>query len=256
MQAREKDRQAKRQQWEQQRQRDEQLQRLQAERDALEQKAKLAESFEKNLSSEEGFFELAQKANVSPEKLASFIRDTLSDPTRAAAHKAQQAVAPEVAKVQAEMAALRARLEQQEQAIAQREAAAAEHAARAQVIAQVAQYEHEAPHTARYLKTFGPEQFLELATSVGRALPEGAGAQALYDAIEIQLEQLAAVYQAAPLAKSKPIHASAGAKATHATVSNRAASQRASVVEEPDISGLQHLDERANRLKKLLGGVG
>lgn len=243
---------AKRQQYREQRERDERIQALQAERDALAAKAKLAESLEATINTEEGFFELAQRSNVSPEKLAAYIREQIADPTRDAVRKAQQAVTPEVEALRTRLAELEARDKAREEQAAKHAVYLAEQEARHTLVSMAAQFSDSAPHAVRYLKNLGQDAFLELAENVGRTVPEGAGAQALFDAIEIQLEQLAAVYNS-QTTNSKPTQRPAAAKATPTSLSNRAASARTTVVEEADNSSLSQLDERAARLKMLLG---
>lgn len=196
------------------------------------------------------FFSLAEKANIAPAKLGEWLREAMANPERVAASSARKAIDPELEAIRRENAEMRGQLQSFIKAQADAQAQAEEAHYERQLVSSI--QPGVAPHAHTFLAKFGPEEFLKVARSAGRTLPEGVGAQALIDTIEEHLEQFASAFvPAQPVSKApaSPSPVRAAAKA-NTTVSNAMAQQRASVVDEDDFADLSY-DERLARLKRI-----
>lgn len=220
-----------------------------AQRRAQELEAAAAKRIDPASLDEAGFFKLANQLNISPQRLGEWIRDATLNPEQAAAAAAKQALDPRIAA--AEERAAKAEALVQEFIAEQQRAQAAHYEAqqRAAFVQSIAA--EEAPHAAKFIASFGADEFLKIADSASRGLPDNAGRQALLDVIEENLERLAQVFMptsSAPSSNGKqlPHVQPAAAKAT--TVSNSVAQERASVVEDDDWASLP-FEVRLERMK-------
>jgi hypothetical protein len=194
---------------------------------------------------EAGFFDLAKRLQVSPQKLGEFLREATLHPEVVAAQAAQKALDPRIAAAEERAAKAEQMVQQFIAEQHAREAQAREAAVMNQFVQSITP--EEAPHAATFLQAFGPQEFLRVVESAASELPEGAGRQALVDVLEENLERLARAFVPPSSAKQTtptPIHAAA--KAT--TVSNTLAQTRASVVEDDDWASLP-FEERLARMK-------
>lgn len=207
---------------------------------------------------EASFFQLAQKANIHPQKLGEWIRDSLTNPEILATKAARTALDPQLAEMQAKIErqeqAMQAMLQQQQQERAQAEA---RHMTQ-QFLGMVSQSAEHAPLSARFLEKHGANEFLKIAETAGAQLPAHAGPQAVLDAVESFLDGDARTYAqglaelygltAGPSqVQQTPPPKSAAAKAK--TVSNANAQERASVVNDNAFARLS-FDERLEALKR------
>jgi hypothetical protein len=199
---------------------------------------------------EASFFDLAQRANVPPQKLGEWLRDAMTNPERLASTVAKKALDPELEAIRRENAEMREQLQSFISAQRQAEAEAQERAVEQQFLGSI--QAESAPHAHTFLSKFGPEEFLKIARSAGRTLPPGAGAQALIDTIEEHLESFASAFGASPQTQSNGLaptpHRPAAAKAPN-TLSNAMARERASVVDESSFDDLPY-EERLARIKR------
>lgn len=196
------------------------------------------------------FFQLAEQSKVEPAQLGEWLRNAMANPERVAVSSARKAIDPELEAIRRENAEIKNEL--QSYITAQRRAEERAEEARMEQAFVQAVTPDVAPTAHVFLAKFGPEEFLKVARSAGRTLPEGAGQQALIDTIEEHLEQFASAFlPAQPVSKApaSPSPVRAAAKA-NTTVSNAMAQQRASVVDEDDFADLSY-DERLARLKRI-----
>lgn len=220
-----------------------------AERERDEIKAKGA-GLDPSTLTEEQFLNLAEKINVSPQKLGELIRERMLNPEAVAARAAVTSVDPKIAalekKLAAQDAAIRSFLDQQQaQAVHHQEAQAAH-----EFNSFVTENAASAPYSASFLKIHGGNEFYKLAHSAAASVPPGAGWQAVLDQIEENLSSMAPIYapqgataqQRPALPKPNP----AAAKAT--TVSNSSAQGRASIVDEEANWASLPFAERSARL--------
>lgn len=204
------------------------------------------------------FFKLAQRANIPPQRLGEWIRESLANPETLATHAATRAMDPRLAEMQAKLdrqeQQLREFLEAQQSERAQHQAQQATHG----FLSFVSQSSDSAPLASQFLAKHGAEEFLKIAERAGASLPEGAGPHALLDTVENFLDgdgrtyaqQLAELYGLIPPSNAQhsttpPKSAAAKAK----TVSNADAQERASVVSESELAKLS-FDERLEALKR------
>lgn len=237
-----------------QRQADEALKRAEAierERAALEQQ--LSSRIDPSSLDEAGFFELAEKLNITPKKLGEWLQTQTMHPERIAAEAAKKQLDPTISKLAKELEETRAqirKLESQRQEEAAREAA---YARGESIVSTVKQSASHSPLANQYLQTYGEDAFLELANSVYPG--EVANwQQHTIDAVE---EQLATFMEYANRLNTKPTPAAGStptpsiqgkAKQMTTTISNSLAQSRASVVDEDtDWSRLPY-EERAKRV--------
>ncbi len=208
-----------------------------------------------NSLDEAGFFDLAERLKIAPQKLGEFIASRINNPDDAIIEKAKAAVSPEVAALREELAAVKASLAQQAEERAAMQEQQTEAEAERAFVTHITESK-TAPLTAKFREKAGHEQFMKVVLSAAKTLPPGSGYQALADKVEDQFEQLAALYAAPPEptptapSNGKKSPPSAAAKAT--TLTNALASARTDIVEEEDLSALTY-DQRVARVKKLYG---
>ena len=196
---------------------------------------------------EAGFFELASRLQVSPQKLGEYLRTATLNPEIAAAESARKALDPRITAAEERAAAAERRVEEFLQQQMAQQARAQEEAVVHGFIQSVSP--DEAPLTASFIRQFGAGEFRSLMQSAANGLPDGAGRQALLDVIESNLEQLVRGLVPSPPSSAKqttPSPIPAAAKAT--TVSNAHAQERASVVEDDDWASLP-FEVRLERMK-------
>jgi len=231
-------------------------------REAEEAKARAAKLVDLDGIDEPAFFALAQKKGIRPERLADWIRESMTNPERVAEAAALQAtraaVDPKLSALEKQIAEQNAMIQQLLAQQHQAQAAAEERRATEQFLGMVRESSAQAPLASKLLET-DPDEFMQMAEVAASRVP-GRGPQALLDALEELLDSdgraLAQKYASlygltsnVPAATTLP--RSAAAKAT-TTVSNALAQQRASVVEEDDWSSLP-FDERVARIKASRG---
>lgn len=226
-----------------------------------EKRAKEAEERAKQLVdptslNEEGFFEMARRLQVPPQKLGEFLREQMTNPELVAARAATREIDPKLSALEKQVAEQNALIqrfiaEQQSSSVQREEMQAAQ-----EFGAYVAANEVVAPRAAAFLREFGGKEFYQLALSAAAKLPEGAGAQAVLDRVEEDIvaneeraQRLARVYalQGATQQRQAPTPNPAAAKAM-TTVSNTLAQQRASVVDEDAEWASLPFEERSARL--------
>lgn len=235
------------------------------ERRATDAEALAAKRVDLDNLDEASFLALAEKKNISGDRLSAWIRDAATNPEKiaqAAALKAQsEAIDPK-------FAALERRLAEQDAQIQSYIAAQQKQQLDAQEAHDIQQFKgfvghsaERAPLAARLLE-HDEDEFLAMADVAGHSVPPGAGAEALLDAIEDLLDsdggargvytKYAKIFgpQGTPSTDKASPPPRAAAKAN--TISNSLAATRTSVVEEDDFASLD-LDERARRLIKQLG---
>lgn len=194
---------------------------------------------------EASFFSLAERANIAPSKLGEWLRDAMANPERVATASARKAIDPELEAIRRENAELKSEFQAYLAKQEQREKQAEEQQAEQHILGAV--QSDVAPITHAFLTQYGREEFLKVARSAGRTLPEGAGSQALIDTIEEHLEKLAPLFLPSTPTAPTP-HRPAAAKAP-TTVSNAMARERASVVDESSFDDLPY-EERLSRIKR------
>lgn len=217
----------------------------QAKRQVAELEARQAQLVDIAKLDEASFYDLAKRANVNPQKLGEWIRDSITNPEKLAEHAVSRAVDPK-------LSALERTVQEQNQVIQQflAEQQAGAQRAHAQAEQQkffgfVATSKDQAPLAHALLERSGPEDFWKIADVAAQGLPPGAGANALLDAIEHFLDSdgrayaqtLATIYGLTPATSKAPASPplTAAAKATPTTVSNSLAQERASVVQDEEL---------------------
>jgi hypothetical protein len=198
---------------------------------------------------EDQFFEHARNAKVTPQRLGEWLREQMANPELAAARAATSAVDPKISALEKRIA------EQQEQiqSFLQGQQSAHAQAEEERAIHEFTSYAVNnattSPRTAAFLREFGHEDFVKLATSAAAMVPPNAGPQAVLDEIEDNLARLARIYAGSPAAANpstpKPNH---GAAKPMTTVSNTLAQTRASVVDEDADWATLPFEERSARL--------
>lgn len=233
------------------------LERERQQRAALEQRA--ASMVDVTKLDAAGLYELAKKANVSPQALGEWIREAMTNPESVATQAATRALDPKFAELQQ-------KLERQEQALqdmmrqqmAERQRAEA-HAMTSQFLGYVGKSAERAPLAAKFLERHGATEFLKVAENAGASLPEHAGPDAVLDAIESFLDgdareyaqQLAELYGIVPPSKDKQLTPPKSAAAKAKTVSNANAQERASVVQDDAFAKLS-FEERVEAIKRAM----
>lgn len=221
-----------------------------AERRAKDAEERAKSSIDPKALTEEQFFDLALQLNVPPDKLAGWMRDRLTNPELAAAQAAARAVDPKLSALEKRLAEKEAQLD----AFLNEQRAQAAQAEEARAFHEFMQFTSTnattAPHSARFLEKFGPQEFQKVALSAAAMVPPHAGAQAVLDQIEENLATLAAIYSGAtpaPQQRPAPTPNPAAAKAP-TTVSNTLAQTRAAVVDEDANWSSLPFEERSARL--------
>lgn len=214
----------------------------------LEAKASKYDALEKDTSTAEGLFDLAQRKQIPPHKMAEFLRDQLTNPEKIAEQQAHKAITASEAKMQAKIEALEAKLAQQS---ADREAAemASENIRLAgELIQHTSTSARLAPYSAQFLQSKGAQAYIAFATEIAQHQPQGIGIPALHDAIESSLEAFATVYSVPAPKQAKNLPRAAAQANT--TVSNALASGRSAIAEpEQDFAKLPY-EERLAILKR------
>jgi len=215
----------------------------QAERKAAELEARLNGHVDPSKLDAQGFFALAKRLQIPPADLGKWLKDQEQNPELIAQHVARQTIDPKIAELERRLAEQDAQLaqfnqrhsEEQQRAIAIQRGSA--------MLSFTEQAATQAPHSAAFLKKFGPEEFLKLANSASPVVPNGSGwEQHVLDSVEDMLTHLGSIYgqpQAAPpQQRQAPPSPHPGAAKPMTTVSNTLAQTRASVVEEADLAKL------------------
>ena len=224
--------------------------------DEAEQRAKAAEerasrAIDPASLTQEKFFELASTLNVPPQKLGEWLRERMTNPELAAEQAAVRALDPKLTAIEKRLADKEAQLDAFLQDQQRRAAQAEEQEAFNTFVQFTGQSGATAPHSARFLETFGPKEFHRLALSAAASVPPNAGAQAVLDQIEENLSLLARVYSGnAPAPQQRPAHPHPSLAAAKAptTVSNTLAQQRAAVVDDDAKWASLSFEERSARV--------
>lgn len=199
---------------------------------------------------------LMEREGMSAEDVANAIRESMSNPEKAAEAAALRATTatydPKLAALEARIAEQQAKIDAFTAAQEKAQAAAEEKAQTEAFLGFVAASAERSPMAAKLLET-DPEEFMQMASIAAEGVA-GLGPEALLDAVEELLDgptrQVAQKYAALygltsqPAAPTQP---TTRAAAQANTVSNSLAQQRASIVEEEDFAKLP-LEERAARL--------
>jgi hypothetical protein len=205
---------------------------------------------------EAALFALAEKRQISPQRMGEWIRDAMSNPEKQAEAAALKATKtsydPKIAALEARLAAQDEQIQSflAEQAKAKADAQE-QHETRA-FLDMVKGSSERAPLAARLLAT-NEQEFMQMAEIAAGSVP-GMGPQALLDAVEELLDgdvrQSAQTYAAlfgSPSQQPAPSKPTNRAAAMANTVSNSLAQERASLVEEENLARLP-IEERAARL--------
>lgn len=217
------------------------------------------------------FFDLAKKFKVPPAELGEWIRKQTEDPDRHVVEEAQRIIDPKLSALEAKIAEQQKQIDAYNAQLAQQRQIAEVAAIKNQFVSHVSGVGERAPLTAQLLKEHGPDELWRLADSVAERLPQGAGPDALIDAIEEHLdgpsrayvEKLAKFYgYGTPGSPAQAAAASTTAtnstppnpktRRSEGTVPNSLAQQRASVVDDEEEWAAIPLEERAARLKRAL----
>lgn len=223
---------------------------LRAKLEALEQRS--TAQIDPTKLDEQGFFDLAEKLNVTPQKLGQWLQQRANNPEIIAAQSATKILDPKLSALEQKIAEQNERLQAfEQQRVLERQTAEAIERGTSMVSFAESSAE-QAPYSAMFLREHGPEEFLTIANSVYASVPKGAGwEQAVLDQVEDNLAKLFAPLtrqpaQGHPQQRQAPSSTHAAAKAP-TTVSNTLAQSRASVVdEERDWSSLP-FEERSRR---------
>lgn len=203
------------------------------------------EGLEKRLTDPREIFALAQERGLTAGQLAEYLKESIETPEKLEAKRMK-------AEITSEIEALKAQLEEERQQRAALERSREEAEVANELIARTAAERKVAPYSARYMERVGREAFIQYAEKVAQVMPEGCGIEALHDAIESNLEQLAVIYggESSPT-KTQPIPTHAAAKAP-TTITNALAATRATVGdEEAEADGPRpSLEERIQRARK------
>jgi hypothetical protein len=194
---------------------------------------------------------LMEAEGIHADKVAEAIRESITNPDVVASRAAREAVSPEIQAMRDEIAASREQVKQLLATVAQRDAAAEEQRHTEAFVQHAAASATRAPLAAALLKHDRAE-FLQIAEIASRRVHEGAGADALLDALEDVLDsdvrQVAQKYAAIyGTAQPSPATQTRRGAVQPNTVSNSLAQERGSLVEEEDLAKLP-LEERARRL--------
>ncbi len=236
------------------------------ERRATEAEASASRRVDFDSLDESAFLALAEKKGITGNKVAEWIRKAVESPEQIAAAAAlkatQAAMDPKIAALEATVARQAKQLEDFLTAQQEQQTTARERDQIQQFTSFVEGSADRAPVATKLLAK-APKEFYAMADFAGSTLPEGAGQDALLDAIEELLDgdqgaravvdQYAELYgyTKTPHSTGKA-HPPPRAAAPAPTISNSLAAARTSVVEEDDYASLD-LDERARRLIKQLG---
>lgn len=222
-----------------------------AERKAAEAERIAQQRIDITALNEEQFFEYAQRANVTPQRLGEWIRERMANPEIAAAQAARKVLDPEVASLREELAALKAAREADLREREAYQAQVQEQRAAQEFFEFTASNSESAPRSAAFLREFGPQEFHKVALAAAARVPPGGGAQAVLDQIEENLSMLARIYsagQAVSTAKPSVPPTNPAAARAPTTVSNTLAQTRASVVDEEAEWASLPFEERSARL--------
>jgi hypothetical protein len=204
------------------------------------------EKLDAAFADEASFLAAAEAKGINPQKLADWVRETLTSPEKVAAREAKGYLTEAEKRMAGTIAGLEERLARFENLQTEQSVNQAEYQAAQTLINHVVESSHMAPLSAAFVERHGAGTFVEYAQTVARQLPPGSGLQALHDAIEDHLENL-------QLGTKQPSQSRSGAaKPQTRTLSNAQASQRTAVAEETDLSALS-FDERLARIKGLTG---
>lgn len=204
------------------------------------------EGIERRLTDPREIFALAQERGLTAGQLAEYLKESIETPEKLEAKRMK-------AEISTEIEALKAQLEEERQQRAALERSREEAEIAQELIARTASERKVAPYSARYMERVGRDAFIGYAEKVAHTLPEGCGIEALHDAIENNLEQLAVIYggEGSHSPQTKPIPTHAAAKAP-TTITNALAATRATVGdEEAEADGPRpSLEERIQRARK------
>ncbi len=227
-----------------------------AQRRAEEAETRASRMVDVDSIDEAALFALAEKRNISPQRMGEWIRDAMANPEKqaeAAALKATKTTYdPKLAALEAQIARQNEQIQNFLQQQAQAKADAEEHHATRSFVSMVKQSADRAPLAASLLAV-SEDEFMQMAEIAAATVP-GMGPQALLDAVEELLDgdvrQSAQTYAAlygSPSQQPAPSKPTNRAAAMANTVSNSLAQERASLVEEENLARLP-IEERAARL--------
>jgi len=230
------------------RQREAALRKREEEFEQYKRRAEQAEARASQLLDLDGmtldqFFEVCAQRGWGPQEIAERVRMAQEDPSSVARETAKKTVSSEVEALRAMVAEQAARIDQLQGHAQSAQYQAAEQAA-AQELYQTVRAAKDAPLSAAFLEAKGEDRFYKLAISTAARLPDGAGMQAVLDAVEEELADYAPVYSSTQPSAPKP-----SATAPADTIHNHQASERSAVHEETDWADLS-AEERAAWFKQ------
>jgi murein DD-endopeptidase MepM/ murein hydrolase activator NlpD len=194
------------------------------------------------------FFALAEKnPELTPHELGEWLRERMANPEAAAAKAARSALDPELAALRRQNEELAQQIQTFLQSQQQAAHDAAERAAEAEFTSFVQQAADTAPVASLFLARHGEAEFLKIARSAARNVPEHAGPQAVLDEIEEMLGQLVSPYLQPNQQKQARVPSSV-VPVAQGGVTNTLAQQRSSVVDEDVELSKLPLAERAARV--------
>lgn len=218
-----------------------------AERKAAEAEGRIDPT---KLSPDE-LLDLFDKGQVDANKLGQRIRERMTNPEVLAAQAAAKAVDPKVTALEQKIAAQEKVIEDFIAQQAKQQQAAEEAHYLSQFQAFTRENAATAPHSAKFLEVYGPEEFAAVTLGAAAKVPQGSGAQAILDELEDKLALLAKVYApttGAPQQRQAPPSPNPAAAKAPTTVSNTLAQTRASVVDEDADWASLPFEERSARL--------
>lgn len=199
---------------------------------------------------------LMEAEGISADKVAEAIRESLTNPDIAASRAAREAVSPELAEERRARAALEARLNALEAERATERQSVAEQRFTDQFTRHVDAQAARAPLSAALLK-HDRSEFLQMMHAAAERCPDGAGADALLDAVEDLLDtdvravatKYGAIFSPSTAAPTSRANEPRNGAVQPRTLSNSLVTERGSVVDEEDLARLP-VEERVKRMLK------
>jgi hypothetical protein len=222
---------------------------LEEEKRRLEER--VAKAVDPDELDEAGFFALAERMKVTPQKLGEWLSQRQTHPEVVAAQYAQKAVDPQIAELKKQIEEQNAKLSAFEQQEKVKQETAAAYQRGESMLSFATANAAQAPFAARFLEAHGAEQFLNMANAVYGSVPKGPGwEQHVLDTIEDNLSELAKIYAprgaSTQQTKAPPLKTNGAAKPM-TTISNTLAASRATVVDEEADWAKLPFEERLKR---------
>lgn len=202
------------------------------------------------IASPAGLMRIAQRMKVDPVKFGASIREFLSDPEAQQTAETKRIVDPVLQEARDMIAALQAERDsfRAERTNSQKQAEGAQ--AASTFVAFATSNAEQAPLAASYMKHRGADALLDLADQACSGLPQGAGPQAILDAVEDALYELSTSLGIKPSSPPRNAKTAISQKPTAQGISNRAASERTEIVDEDARWSRMSVEERAAELKR------